>query len=212
MIHVYTRVSSDTQADATGVQSQVAAITHWLKGAGIEPDTCRWWSDLAVSGATMERPEWERMLAEVAQDPAATIIVHDLTRAGRSLVGVSKWVDAMNRQGVRLVFVKEAIDVATPTGKLLLGILASVAEFELASIRERIGRGVRSSDKRRLGGWGGQRLTLGVPGGPKLTPKQRETIREEVQRGAALAELAKNYGVHENTIRKWGRVTPGQPG
>lgn len=197
----YSRVSSETQAESNGVDSQLDSMRHWLKGKRIDPDSCRWYSDLAVSGATMDRPEWERMLTDVAATEGETmIVVPDLTRAGRSLVGLTKWVDAMIRQGVRLVFVKESIDVGTPTGKLLLGILASVAEFELESIRERISRGVRTGRAKRDGKWGGQLVPMGAKGGPKLTQEQRAAIIERVKGGESKPKLAAEFGVGLRTI------------
>lgn len=196
----YCRTSSAIQADRNDADAQRAAIVHWLKGAGIDPETgAEWFVDSGVSGSTMQRPEWERMLASIKGEPT-TIVVYDITRAGRTLLGLLEWVNAMIAAKVRVVFIKDNLDINTPMGRMMLQIMGAIAEWERQNIAERIRGGVRAA-KAKTGTWGGSRLPHGAKGGPKFTPEQIEAMRADEASGMSRADIARKHGVSWGTIR-----------
>lgn len=198
----YLRVSTAMQADANGANMQRDAIARWLEYAGVSD--ARWFEDAGVSGLKASRPGWDAMLTDVRNTQGArTIVVYDLSRAGRSLRHLLAWVEEMNGTGVRLVFTKENIDTTTPTGRLLLSVMGAIAEFEAENIRERVKCGIRAAIDRRGGRWGRA---------PKLGPEAWQTIFKAVseapkgrERRATINELAAMYHVSAPLIyRRFG--------
>lgn len=136
----YARVSTSRQAD-TGhsLDLQLAALRA-------EADRHGW----TFEGVTEEgsarsitrRPVLQAALKELASGAASVLIVHRLDRLGRSLKDVLTVVETANRQGWRIVFTEQAIDSSTSTGRLTLGLLGSVAQYDNELRSERIKEGL----------------------------------------------------------------------
>jgi DNA invertase Pin-like site-specific DNA recombinase len=92
--------------------------------------------DEDVSGATEKRPGLERLIARVEAGISAGIICPKLDRFGRSVEQVLRNYRRVTDAGGVVVFVEEGLDPTTPTGKLLFGVLASLAEFQWLMARE----------------------------------------------------------------------------
>ena len=94
-----------------------------------------------VSGKDIEgRPEFKSML-EFVRD-GDTIYVHDFSRLARSTKDLLHITDFLAKKGVHLVSFKENIDTSTPTGKLMLTIIAAINEFERTNLLERQREGI----------------------------------------------------------------------
>ena len=127
----YARVS--TQDQSTDLQLDA------LRAAGCE----RIFSEKA-SGAKTDRPELARAL-EFARS-GDTIVVWKLDRLARSMRQLITTVELLKERGIALESVTERIETATPQGKLVFGIFASLAEFERSLIRERVNAGLQQLD------------------------------------------------------------------
>ena len=197
----YLRVSSKIQADANGTEMQRLALANWLRGATVDPDLAAvWFEDLAVSGKSMNRPQWNAMLERVRAKEFDCIVVYDLSRAGRTLRGLLEWLDEMGELGVRVVFVKDQIDLNTATGKLIISIMGAVAEYVRKLTADRIGDGVRAKIAAG-GGWGGGKVVdPSRHGCSKLTPEQVATAMARIRDGAGVREVAAEYGVAPCTM------------
>ena len=104
-----------------------------------------------MSGTKKNRPELDRMLAEI-QD-GDTIVIESLSRLGRSVKNLSELMETLNKRNIRLVSLKETIDTRSPTGKLLFTILSSLAQFERDVLVERTQEGLNAARARgRVGG------------------------------------------------------------
>ena len=138
MIYGYARVSTadqnlDRQKDA-------------LQKFGVDRLYCE-----KMSGTKKNRPELDRMLAEI-QD-GDTIVIESLSRLGRSVKNLSELMETLNKRNIRLVSLKETIDTRSPTGKLLFTILSSLAQFERDVLVERTQEGLNAARARgRVGG------------------------------------------------------------
>lgn len=127
----YTRVSTVTQ-DA---QLQLDALV----GAGVQKRDV--FADVTSgSRAAAERPGMKKLLAYV--QPGDTVVVWRVDRLGRSLIDVLKTVNLLRDRDVHVRSVADRIDPATSTGRLMLNMLATLAEYERELIVERVTAGI----------------------------------------------------------------------
>ena len=159
---VYNRASTTEQAEEG----------HNLKG---DEDRCREhidrkdWSYLASyidggeHGDDPNRPEYRRLLTDIAAGLIDVVVIPALDRFGRDSIEIKTRLALFDNLGVRIESLKETIDRETPEGRLQTGILAEFAEFELAKIRARTKAGI------------GARARKGTPwGAPKYGYRRRD--------------------------------------
>lgn len=94
--------------------------------------------DSGISGTKDRRPALDRLITDARRRKVDAVIVWRLDRFGRSLRHLITAIDELNAAGVRFVSLGENIDTGSATGRLLLGIMGSFAEFERERIRERV--------------------------------------------------------------------------
>lgn len=150
MIAGYARTSSQSQAEQNGTQAQRHELEQWASARGITPV---WYIDEAQSGKSMDRPEFNRLMADVRAGKVGTIVAYSLSRLGRNVRGLLDLVDEINQGGVQLVLLKDAIDTSTPTGRCFFTILAAMAQMERELIAERITSGIKAKRAKGLR-WG----------------------------------------------------------
>ncbi|PPF54656.1 invertase [Clavibacter michiganensis] len=92
------------------------------------------------SRAAIERPGMKKLL-EYAED-GDTIVVWRIDRLGRSMLDVLSTVKMLRERGVQVRSISDGIDPATTSGRLMLGMLASLAEYERELIVERVNAGI----------------------------------------------------------------------
>ena len=97
----------------------------------------KWFADDGVSGAiaATERPSMAALLACVPEGDV--VIVAAIDRLGRNTIDVLSTVEALKAKGVSVVSMREGFDLATPAGKLMLTMLAAVAELERENLKAR---------------------------------------------------------------------------
>ena len=125
----YIRVSSDDQKTA-------------MRDDAIAKAGCDLVFREKASGRKTDRPELAKALA--ACNDGDSFIVWRLDRLGR-LVEIVQLVDDLQARGVTFVSLTEGFDVSTMVGKLVRNILASVAEYEVELITERVRAGVQAA-------------------------------------------------------------------
>jgi DNA invertase Pin-like site-specific DNA recombinase len=134
MLIGYARVSSIGQDTAT----QVRALT--LAG-------CERIIEEKRSGARgSKRPALAELLRAVK--PGDVVVVYKLDRLARSVVDLWRHLERLERKGAALRSLTESFDTATSLGRLMVGLLGVIAEFELATIRERCAAGIQAAKLR----------------------------------------------------------------
>jgi DNA invertase Pin-like site-specific DNA recombinase len=118
----YVRVSTIAQT----LEQQNAA----LAAAGVT----KTFSD-TMSGAKDDRPGLASLLDYVREGDA--IVVWKLDRLGRNTLHILETVKALTDRGVTLVSVSDGIDSSTPAGRMMIGVLGSLAEYERELTKER---------------------------------------------------------------------------
>ena len=122
----YARVSTDDQT----CENQRRTISARYAVA-------KWFTDDGVSGAVAAtlRPALAALLNYVREGDA--VVVAAIDRLGRNTIDVLNTVEALKAKGVSVVSMREGFDLATPAGKLMLTMLAAVAELERENLKAR---------------------------------------------------------------------------
>lgn len=123
----YVRVSTVEQNEARQIEA--------LEKYNIE----KWFTE-KVSAKDTNRPKLKEML-DFARE-GDTIYIHDFSRLARSTKDLLEIVETLKAKGINLVSNKENIDTSTPTGKLMLTMIAAINEFERANLLERQREGI----------------------------------------------------------------------
>jgi site-specific DNA recombinase len=137
---LYARVSSEQQAQAHTIASQVEAIHQRItqEGLSLEPELC--FIDEGYSGATLVRPALERLRDMASAGAIDRLYVHSPDRLARKYAYQVLLVDELQRCGVELVFLNHELG-RSPEEDLLLQVQGMIAEYERAKILERSRRG-----------------------------------------------------------------------
>jgi len=119
-----------------------------------------------------------------------TVVVVALDRLGRSLSGVIRTVETLTESGVLLRSLREGIDYATPTGRMLAGIFAALAGYERELMHE---RAAAAREAARLRG-----RHTGRPS--KLSKDQIRQVRALRESGEPISDLVRSFGVSRASI------------
>lgn len=149
----YCRVSTAKQVQGgISLEQQAAAIPSYCQQHGLQ--LLQVHQDAGISGKrAANRPGLQAALEQV-QQVKGTLVVPSVSRLGRSVRDVAALVQQLTDAGVRVVFVKEAVDTSTAHGRFLLHLLGALAELELEQLRERVQDGIdhAKANGRKLGG------------------------------------------------------------
>jgi len=139
-VALYARVSSEKQAEANTIASQLAEVRQRIiqDGCAIQDDDC--FVDDGVSGTILVRPALERLRDQVAHGVIDRLYVLSPDRLARKASYQALLIDEFTRAGVELVFLNHALG-KSPEDDLLLQVQGVIAEYERAKIMERARRG-----------------------------------------------------------------------
>ena len=141
-VAIYARVSSEQQADARPVASQVAALRERVAADGLTVSEAMQFLEEGYSGATLVRPALERLRDVIAAGSVDRLYVHSPDRLARKYAYQVLLVDEFRRAGVEVIFLNRALG-QSPEDDLLLQVQGMIAEYERAKIIERHRRGKR---------------------------------------------------------------------
>src|ERR1700757_3800856 len=162
---LYARVSSDQQAEAGTIASQVAALEERLRQDGFLLDPDLRFLDEGYSGSTLVRPALERLRDLAASGAIDRLYVHSPDRLARKYAYQVLLVDECRRAGVEVIFLNRALG-QSPEDDLLLQVQGMIAENERAKIIERHRRG-----KRHAARVGAVNVLSGAPYGYRYVTK-----------------------------------------
>jgi len=144
-----------------------------------------------IASGSKTRPKREELLKLARQRKIDCILVWRLDRFGRSLADLITTLDELNHLGVSFVSLNESLDLTTPGGKALAGMLAVFAEFERSILKERVKAGI--SEARSKGKAHGRPLTA-------------SNKKEEIQKlfaegkGISKSEIAKQLKIGRTSV------------
>jgi DNA invertase Pin-like site-specific DNA recombinase len=132
----YVRVSTDRQAETgLGLEAQRAKVAAYC--ALHDAELVRLCEDAGASASTLDRPALAEALAELAAGRADALLVLKLDRLTRSTRDLGDLLDRSQREGWALLSVSESLDTSTAAGRLVVGVLGAVAQWEREAIGER---------------------------------------------------------------------------
>ncbi|MAC59590.1 MAG: resolvase [Novosphingobium sp.] len=183
-VFAYCRVST---ADQTH-ENQILEI----RAAGFQLEPRRVIAE-TVSGSTpaMDRKGFRKLVDRLDWDDV--LVVTKLDRLGRNAMDVRATVEQLADMKVRVhCLALGGVDLTSAAGKMTMGVIAAVAEFERDLLVERTQAGLSRAKA--------QGKRLGRPS--SLTPVQLESVRKRRQEGASLGALAKEFGVSRSAIQR----------
>lgn len=183
-VFAYCRVST---ADQT-TDNQISEIS----GAGFAVDDRRVISEtISGSVAAFERPQFARLVDRLERGDL--LLVTKLDRLGRNAMDVRTTVERLASSGVKVhCLALGGVNLCSAAGRMTMGVIAAVAEFERDLLIERTQSGLQRA---RAEG-----RKLGRPS--RLTAKQKAEILDKRRSGVSLGALAKAYGVDRSMIQR----------
>jgi site-specific DNA recombinase len=132
----YVRVSTDKQAESgLGLEAQRAKVAGYC--ALYDAELVRVYEDAGASASTLDRPALAAALEELAAGRADALLIVKLDRLTRSTRDLGDLLDRAQREGWALLSVSESLDTGTAAGRLVVGVLGAVAQWEREAIGER---------------------------------------------------------------------------
>ncbi|MES2294322.1 MAG: recombinase family protein [Pseudomonadota bacterium] len=179
---VYTRKSTEHNLDLefNSLDAQRESCEAYIKsqlheGWRLVPDR---YDDGGISGGSLDRPDLQRLLADIRAKKVDNVVVYKVDRLTRSLTDFAKLVELFDAHGVSFVSVTQAFNTTNSMGRLTLNVLLSFAQFEREVIAERVRDKVAAS--KRKGMWMGGGVPLGYINRDKkliIVPQEAETVR-----------------------------------
>ena len=142
-VALYARVSTrDKDQDP---ELQLHPLREYAAARGWRPTE---YVDRAPAGDLAGRTAWARLLADVRRRRVDLVLAWKLDRPFRSTLHCLSTLQDWDHQGVGFACLTQEIDTTSPTGRLLLTLLAAVAEFERGLIRERVKEGMTNAKRK----------------------------------------------------------------
>lgn len=187
----YARVSTEDQ--------KLDLQTDALVAAGVRPD------DIyveKVSGASRKRPALDRCRRALREGD--TLVVWKLDRLSRDLGWIILFMDELHKERIGFKSLTEAIETATPQGRLLMHLIGAMAEFERAMIASRTKAGIRAHIER--GGRYGRQQQIDLA-------KAEKMIRSGMTVAAVAREMKRSraaiaYHFDGKEVQRLQRLTP----
>jgi site-specific DNA recombinase len=206
---IYTRISADQNGDALGVKRQEADARKLCKARGWEVFDVYCDNDTSAYNPRKIRPEYRRMLADVATGKVTMIVAWHPDRLHRQMRELLPFIDLVNAHGVGIETVTAGkYDLSTPSGRLNARLLGDVAEYESEHKAERVRRKLEQNAAEgkihggsRPYGWKKDRVTL--------DPKEAAVVRDVTARVLAgesirsITQRLNECGVRTSTGRQW---------
>jgi len=176
----YGRVST-TEQSADNQRIEIEAAGHQVDF---------WFAD-TISGKTSatQRPQFAALLGQIRN--GETLVVAKLDRLGRDAQDVGATVKLLASRKISVIVLQLGkLDLTSPAGKMMLTMLAAVAEMERDMLVERTQAGLARAKS--------EGKTLGRPS--KTTVEQRADIVTNYAGGESVSSLARTFGVSRASI------------
>jgi DNA invertase Pin-like site-specific DNA recombinase len=191
---IYTRKSSEEglEQEFNSLQAQREACEAFIDSQRHEGWVClpAAYDDGGFSGATMDRPALQQLLADVKAGRVDTIVVYKIDRLTRSLADFAQIVEILDAKGASFVSVTQQFNTTTSMGRLTLNVLLSFAQFEREVIGERIRDKIAASKKKGM--WMGGVPALGYRAQDRklvIVDSEAEIVRFVFRRYAELGSV-----------------------
>src|SRR5437763_9017471 len=181
---LYARVSTNDQ-QTLSMQSRAmreyAARRGWTIAVNVRE----------VGSGAAKREAREKLLEAARRREIDVVLVWRLDRWGRSVTDLLATLQELEHLGVGFVSLTEALDLTTPAGRAMAGLLAVFAEFEREILRERVRAGLAQARQN------GQRL-----GRPVTVALHADQVRKLDRAGTSKAEIARRLEIGRTSVSR----------
>jgi site-specific DNA recombinase len=191
---IYTRKSSEEglEQEFNSLQAQREACEAFIDSQRHEGWVCQRaaYDDGGFSGATMDRPALQQLLADITAGRLDTVVVYKIDRLTRSLADFAKIVEILDAKSASFVSVTQQFNTTTSMGRLTLNVLLSFAQFEREVIGERIRDKIAASKQKGM--WMGGVPPLGYQAQDRklvVVDSEAEIVRLIFRRYAELGSV-----------------------
>ncbi|MCC6581533.1 MAG: recombinase family protein [Phycisphaeraceae bacterium] len=200
---IYTRKSTEENLnlDFNSLDAQREAGEAYIKSQQSVGWTClnERYDDGGYSGGNIDRPAFQRLMADVDDGKIDCIVVYKIDRLSRSLMDFARIMQSLDQHGVSLVSVTQQFNTTTSMGRLTLNILLSFAQFEREIISERTRDKIAMA--RRRGQWTGGPPVLGYDRQRDNRGTRIIVNKQEAERIRAIYQMYLDEGSMLPTIR-----------
>jgi DNA invertase Pin-like site-specific DNA recombinase len=181
---LYARVSTNDQQT---LPMQLRALREYAARRG--------WSVFSqvkeVGSGASQRQAREKLLDAARRRDIDVVLVWRLDGWGRSVADLLATLQELEHLGVGFVSLTEALDLTTPTGRAMAGLLAVFAEFEREILRERVRAGLAHARQN------GKRL-----GRPLTAALHADQVRKLRRTGISKSEIARRLNIGRTSVRR----------
>lgn len=185
---IYARVSTPQQTVANQLLElrQAADRMSWTVVSELTDD--------GISGAKGrdQRPAFDRLFQMVQRKEADVVMAWSIDRLGRSIQHLTSFMTEVQSIGIDLYIHQQAINTATPAGRMVFGIFSALGEYERELIRERINAGLARAKA--------QGKKLGRPS--NVNPSVITSVKMLRERGHSIHTIAKQLRIGVGTTQK----------
>jgi DNA invertase Pin-like site-specific DNA recombinase len=144
-----------------------------------------------VGSGAVERELRQQLIDAARRREIDVVLVWRLDRWGRSLMDLVVTLKELTELGVGFVSLTEALDLTTPTGRAMAGMLAVFAEFEREILSERVRAGLAEARQN------GQRL-----GRPTTAARKAAEVRKLFRQSISKSEIARRLEIGRTSVRR----------
>ena len=212
-VATYIRISTDEENQPFSLGAQELRL-----GAYIQSQDgwrlVRQYSD-RITGSRLDRPGLQQALSDARSGSYDVLLVYRVDRLARSVRGLAQILEELDRANVSFRSATEPFDTASPAGRMMVQMLGVFAEFERATIIDRVVAGMERKAAR--GGWNGGAVPFGYrledgrlaphPDRAHLVPMIFELYARKRMGARAVAEWLNKRGHRTSTGHTWGYKT-----
>lgn len=187
-VFAYCRVSTTDQTTDNQI-SEIAAGGFAVNENRVISET------ISGSVAAFERPQFSRLVDRL--ESGDVLLVTKLDRLGRNAMDVRSSVERLASAGVRVhCLALGGVDLCSPAGRMTMGVIAAVAEFERDLLIERTQSGLKRAKA--------EGKALGRPS--VLSPSQKAEVIQRRAKGESFSKLARAFAVTKSAIQRASRT------
>ena len=183
-VGIYARVST---SDQQTLSMQIKAVEEYANIRG-------WAISLIVektSSGAKKLPKRNELIKAAIRREIDVVVVWKLDRWGRSVADLFTTLNELNSVGVGFISVTEALDLTTPIGRAMTGLLTVFADFERELLRERVKAGIAHS------------RSIGKPHGrPKSASLKNAEIKQLYSEGLNKSQIAIKLNISRTSVRR----------
>ena len=137
-IAIYARKSKATETGKS-IENQIKKCTAYAEAKlNAQSQELQIYTDYGLSGFYEDRPAYQKMLSDIQRGAISAVLCYKMDRISRRTIDLLNFIELLKQKQIAFISCTDDIDTQSKTGKIMISLLASIAEFERDIITERI--------------------------------------------------------------------------